>query len=215
MFELIIFDCDGVLVDTEPIAIQVLSGLLMEHGLDVDPDEVSRRSVGRSNPEIWQWFSGQLGRPLPQDFMERNDAKALEQFRLHVKPQPGVTAAVEYLAGAGIPMSVASNGPIEKMQVTLGGTGLMAYFGERLFSAEQVPNGKPAPDVYLLAAREMGATPSRCLVVEDSFPGAQAGLAAGMTVMGYCPDGDIWGLEQLGVETFADMKLLPGLIGLR
>ena len=126
---------------------------------------------------------------------------------------PGVVDAVRCLTTAGVPICVDSSGTLEKMVVTLGVTGLAGYFCDKVFSVSQVARGKSSPDIYLLAAGQMGIPPSRCAVIEDSFPGAQGGLAASMTVPGYCSDGDIWGLESLGIQTFNDMNGLPGLLG--
>ena len=100
------------------------------------------------------------------------------------------------------------------MNVTLGVTGLARYFGDRVFSATAVPNGKPAPDLFLLAAQRMGVSPEECVVIEDSLHGVQAGIAAGMTVFGYCPKEDIWDLKGLGIRTFNHMDNLIGLLGL-
>ena len=211
---LVIFDCDGTLVDTEPIDSEVISTLLKELGLDVGPEEVGRRTVGLSDPEIWAEFEPAIGRPIPPNVLARHEAMINDGFEQRLLPVPGAVYAVQRLASAGVPVCVASNGYLKKMEVTLGVTGLAGYFGEHVFSKTQVARGKPAPDLLLYAARRMGAPPAGCVVVEDSRPGVQAAVAAGMEVLGYCPGGDAWGLGPLGARTFDDMHKLPSLLGL-
>ena len=211
---LVIFDCDGTLVDTEPIDSEVISVLLKDLGLDIEPEEVGRRTIGLSDPEIWAEFEPELGGPIPHDILARHEAMINDGFKQRLLPMPGVVDAVKRLAGAGIPVCVASNGYLKKMEVTLGVTGLAGYFGEHLFSKTQVPRGKPAPDLLLHAAERMEVPAARCVVIEDSRPGVQAAVAAGMEVFGYCPEGDVWGLGRLGAKTFDDMSKLPSLVGL-
>ncbi|MBT44703.1 MAG: HAD family hydrolase [Deltaproteobacteria bacterium] len=213
-YDLVIFDCDGVLVDTEPIRDEVVSFLLNESGLQVSPEEVARRSTGLADAVMWKMFQADLGSPLPVDILDRHLSMEEERYRIDLQPMPGAVEAVGHLVAAGMPVCVASNGTLERMEVTLGVTGLAGYFGNHVFGISQVDHGKPAPDIYLLAAQRMGVSPSRCAVIEDSRLGAEAGLAAGMTVLGYCPHEDLWGLEKLGVQTFSDMSVLAGLVGL-
>jgi len=212
-FDLVIFDCDGVLVDTETINNEVISQLLNEAGLEMSPEEVARRTTGLAYSEMWEMFEDEVPGSLPVDIEEQQLTLESERFRKELLPIPGAVETVRCLGAAGMPMCVASNGTREKMVVTLEVTGLAGYFGDKFFGVNQVAHGKPAPDIYLLAARKMGVPPNRCVVIEDSYPGAQAGLAAGMTVLGYCPNKDIWGLEGLGIQTFSDMNVLPELLG--
>ena len=213
-FDLVIFDCDGDLVDTETINNEVISQLLKEAGLEMSPDEVARRTTGLAYSEMWEMFEDEVPGSLPADIEEQQLTMESERFRKELLPIPGAVETVRCLGAAGMPMCVASNGTREKMVVTLEVTGLAGYFGDKFFGVNQVAHGKPAPDIYLLAAQKMEVSPSRCVVIEDSYPGAQAGLAAGMTVLGYCPNKDIWGLEGLGIQTFSDMNVLPELLGL-
>ena len=212
-FDLVIFDCDGVLVDTETINNEVISQLLNEAGQEMSPEEVARRTTGLAYSDMWEMFEGEVPGSLPVDIEEQQLTLESERFRKELLPISGAVETVRCLGAAGMPMCVASNGTREKMVVTLEVTGLSGYFGDKFFGVNQVAHGKPAPDIYLLAAQQMGVPPSRCVVIEDSYPGAQAGLAAGMTVLGYCPDKDIWGLEGLGIQTFSDMNVLPELLG--
>ena len=211
--DLVIFDCDGVLVDTERVNNEDISILLKDAGLELTPEEVGRRTTGLAYSEMWEMFRDEVGNPFPADILERQLGMELERLRKELLPMPGAVEAVSHLAAAGMPMCVASNGTREKMEVTLEVTSLAGYFGDKFFGVDQVAHGKPGPDIYLLAAQKMGVPPNRCVVIEDSYPGAQAGLAAGMTVMGYCPNKDIWGLENLGSHTFSDMNVLPDLLG--
>ena len=213
-FDLVIFDCDGVLVDTETINNEVISRLLREDGLEMSPEEVARRTTGLAYSEMWEMFDDEVPGSLPVDIEEQQLTLEAERFRKELLPMPGAVEAVRCLGAAGMPMCVASNGTREKMVVTLEITGLAGNFGDDFFGVDQVAHGKPAPDIYLLAAQKMGVPPSRCVVIEDSYPGAQAGLAAGMTVLWYCPNKDIWGLEGLGIQTFSDMNVLPELLDL-
>ncbi len=212
-FDLVIFDCDGVLVDTETINNEVISQLLNEAGLEMSPDEVATRTTGLAYSEMWEMFEDEVPGSLAVDIEEQQLTLESERFRKELLPMPGAVETVRCLSDAGMPMCVASNGTREKMVVTLEVTGLAGYFGDKFYGVDQVAYGKPAPDIYLLAAQNMGVPPSRCVVIEDSYPGAQAGLAAGMTVLGYCPNKDIWGLEGLGIQTFSDMNSLPELLG--
>ncbi len=212
-FDLVIFDCDGVLVDTETINNEVISHLLKEAGLAMSPDEVARRTTGLAYSEMWEMLEDEVPGLLPADVLDQQLAREVERFKTELLPIPGALEAVRCLMAAGMPMCVASNGAREKMEITLEVTGLIGYFGDKFFGVNQVVHGKPAPDIYLLAAQEMGVPPNRCVVIEDSYPGAQAGLEAGMTVLGYCPNEDIWGLEALGIQTFNEMNVLPELLG--
>ena len=213
-FKQVIFDCDGVLVDSEPIDDEVVSVVLKEQGLYVEPDGVARRSKGLSDADMWTLFESEFGLPFPKDMMDRLEVLRKEIFKQRLQAMPGVISVVRKLVDMGVPICVASSGTLEKMEVTLGVTGLARYFGDRVFSATMVANGKPAPDLFLLAAQRMGVSPKECVVIEDSHSGVRAGLAAGMTVFGYCPSGDMWNLKELGIKTFADMDDLIGLLGL-
>lgn len=211
MIDLLIFDCDGVLVDSEPIANRVFAEALAEIGLEVSVPEMYADFVGRSMSYCMEVVEARLGRPVPKDFVAQLQERTFAAFEDEgLPPTDGI---VEALDAISIPMCVASSGEIEKMRHTLGLTGLLPRFEGRLFSATQVARGKPAPDIYLFAASSMGVQPNRCVVVEDSPAGAQAGLAAGMTVFGYCAHTPVESLSRLGVHrTFADMRELPALL---
>jgi len=211
----VIFDCDGVLVDSEPLACASFSRAIKAEGLDWSIEETMRRVMGLSLKTSLDICEAELGRKLPADFLERMQAVTYQTFRdAPLQAVPGVKDAVTALQAAGLDTCVASSGAPEKMRFTLGLTGLWDLFDGRIFSASQVSRGKPFPDLFLHAAIRMNVQPFDCIVVEDSVPGVQAARAAGMKALAYAgepyADGDA--LRQAGGEVFDDMKRLPGLV---
>ncbi len=148
-FDLVIFDCDGVLVDTERINNEVISQLLKEAGLEMPPDEVARRTTGLAYSEMWDMLEDEVPGSLPADVLEQQMIREAERFKTELLPIPGALETVRHLASAGMPMCVASNGAREKMETTLEVTGLIGYFGDKFFGVDQVAHGKPEPDIYL------------------------------------------------------------------
>ena len=181
-FDLVIFDCDGVLIDSEPIANRVLTERLRVAGLELSPDEVMRRFVGRTRAGCLALAAELLSRELPPAFAQDWDAALFEAFEKELRPIDGVA---EVLDGLALPFCVASNSSPDRMRVSLGASGLLPRFAGRTFSSAEVARPKPAPDLFLHAAKTLGAAPSRCAVVEDTPTGARAGVAAGMTVFGF------------------------------
>lgn len=213
---LIIFDCDGVLVDTESVANRCFSAALNREGLAWDVPETMRRLIGRSLASCVAIVEAELGRALPAGFVERLQEETFAAFvRERVGAVPGVVAAIDALEAAGHRTCVASSGEHGKMRLTLGGAGLWERFDGRIFSATQVARGKPFPDLFLLAARDMGAVPSDCVVVEDAVAGTQAAIAAGMRALCYAgaPYADRDGMAAAGGTLFDDMRQLPILVG--
>ena len=210
-FDLVIFDCDGVLIDSEPIANVVLSRQLGTVGIRMSPDEVMRTFVGKSRDTCIAMAGEMHGSVMPADFGERWDEAFHEALVREVKPVEGVP---ELLGTLRIPYCVASNGEPMHMELGLSAAGLMPFVKGRLFSAKQVAKPKPAPDVYLHAARTMGAAPGRCAVVEDTSTGVKAGIAAGMTVFGFVggPQSDAATLRELGAKPFRHMSELRALL---
>ncbi len=180
--ELIIFDCDGVLVDSEIIACRVLSRELNALGLPLTPKDCLDAFTGITMAAVMTRIEEMLGRPPPDDFEDTLQRKDFEAFKTELRPVPGVKAMLPRLT---VPRCIASSGAVAKMRLTLTTTGLLSSFEPHLFSAQMVEHGKPAPDLFLYAAERMGAEPSRCVVIEDSAAGIQAGLAAGMRVLGF------------------------------
>lgn len=211
-FDLVIFDCDGVLVDSEPIANRVLCERLDAIGLRIGPAEVMSRFVGRTRDGCLTLAAELLGRPLPARFGQDWDAALFDALRREVRPVRGVEEAIRSLA---IPVCAATNGTRERVCLTLESAGLMPLFDGRIFCAGDVAHPKPAPDLFLHAARTMGAAPSRCAVVEDTVTGTRAGIAAGMTVFGYAggAHSDAGALAREGATAFDDMGRLASLIG--
>lgn len=214
---LVIFDCDGVLVDTEHVANQLLVRVLAEDGFYVTQQESRRLFVGRSIESIVRHVEESIGRILRPDWASYVRDETLKAFaKGEIKAVPGVETVIRLLIDRGIPCCVASSGKLEKMRFTLGATNLLPLLKNVLFSAEQVTHGKPAPDLFLYAAHEMGHPPHACVVVEDSVPGVQAAVAAGMRVLGYAgdPHTDAQALKAAGAQVFQDMRELPALLGL-
>jgi HAD superfamily hydrolase (TIGR01509 family) len=209
---LVIFDCDGVLVDSEPIANRVLAQALCEIGLETTLESSLRDYMGRSWSACVEIFEARLGRPLPPGFEAGFVARSEAALRAELLPVPGIHEA---LARIATPTCVASSGRHEKMRVTLGVTGLLERFEGRIFSSSEVARAKPWPDLFLHAAARMGAAPATCAVVEDSPRGVEAGVAAGMRVLGYAARTDAAELSRAGAEPFTDMRLLPDLLAER
>ena len=206
-----------MLVDSEPISNRVLAGLLSEIGLPMTPEESVERFMGRSWKTVEAYARAALGEPLPDGFRRRYLDAMFAEFETQLAPVPGVVAALDAIT---LPVCVASSGSHEKMRFTLGRTGLLDRFTQpassartghrRIFSAAEVEHGKPAPDLFLHAAAEMGWEPSACAVVEDSPAGVEAALAAGMTALGYA--GRTPPERLRGARVFGDMAELPALL---
>jgi HAD superfamily hydrolase (TIGR01509 family) len=212
-FDLVAFDCDGVLVDSEPVTCGVLADMLCELGWRVSLEETMRLFVGRLVRDEIGMIARHAGKPVPDDFYAQFVARRNAALEAGIDPVRNIHAAVEALTSAGTPFCVASGADRAKMQLTLGKTGLLPYFDGKLFSGMEVARTKPAPDVYLLAAETMGVPPSRCVVIEDTPTGIAAGLAAGMTVFGYAERMDPQRLLEAGAAlVFDDMAQLPALV---
>lgn len=186
--ELIIFDCDGVLVDSEPLANQVMADYLNEQGLPCTRMQASTRFVGLSFASIRKSIQIEDGVTLPATFEQEVMRRDLEVFKTNLKAINGVADVLTSLALA---KCVASSGNHGKIRNSLTLTDLLDHFGHNIFSATDVVHGKPAPDLFLHAARNMGALPKNTIVIEDSLVGVQAGVAAGMRVFGFLGGGHI------------------------
>jgi len=154
-----------------------------------------------------------LDHAAPENFLHDLQARTFAAFKTELRATPGIEQTLDALDAVGLPYCVASSGDHEKMNTTLGITGLLPRFAGRIFSVTQVAHGKPAPDIYLFAAAQMNAVPSSCAVVEDTPPGVRAGVAAGMTVFGFCAFTPAEKLRAAGAQqTFDDMQRLPQLL---
>jgi HAD superfamily hydrolase (TIGR01509 family) len=209
-WDTILFDCDGVLVDSEPISNRILTAMLNELGLPLSKEETMRRFVGRSMPACVAIIEEALGHPAPPDFADEFHRRTVAAFDAGLVVVPGVVEVLDWLPW---PACVASSGDHAKLRATLTRTGLYARFAGRIFSALEVAHGKPAPDLFLYAAERMGARPARCAVVEDSLLGVRAGLAAGMRVYGYAGTVGARALREAGAHVvLSAMSELPTLL---
>lgn len=207
-FDLVIFDCDGVLVDSERLAIRTEAQILSGLGWPLTESEIVERFVGRSAAYMHGEIERHLGRRV--DWEAEFEPRYQEVFARELVPVPGIVGALEQITAL---TCVASSGSHEKMAFTLGLTGLFDRFDGRIYSADQVDRGKPAPDIFLYAADQMGVPPGRCAVVEDSVSGVTAGLAAGMAVFAFA--GGVTTASALSVDgavVFEDMWALPAML---
>lgn len=184
-WDLVVFDNDGVLVDSERLGNRVLADLLTECGFPITFDDCVHRFMGGTLAGTRSAVEAESGTPLPDDFEDRYHETLFAVFRSSLQPVAGVEAAIEALQRSGTPICVASSARHEKIKVSLSTVGLFDRFDGRVFSAQDVSRGKPAPDLFLFAATESGVSPERCVVVEDSPAGVRGAKAAGMTVVGY------------------------------
>jgi HAD superfamily hydrolase (TIGR01509 family) len=213
--QLVIFDCDGVLVDSETLSNEVLARALTDQGLPTTLAQSRRDYLGLLLSEIDSRARAKLGRPLAPDWIERYERDRTTAFRRELRAVPGVAEAVRRIQAAGVAVCVASQGKLEKTRLSLQLTKLDPLFGDEvLFSASSVPRGKPHPDLFLHAAQTMAAEPARCAVIEDTPSGVTAAVAAGMRALGYAADSDPAALRQAGAEVFEAMEELSGLLGL-
>lgn len=210
----VLFDCDGVVIDSEPPTFDLLAEDLSQRGLTLSHAEMERLFLGGTIERVGK-IARELGGDIPDDwvpyFYDRLYARLAEGAPLI----PGVLGVFEALDAAGVPYAIGSNGTGRKMEITIGQhPDLARRLQGRLFSGVDLKMLKPAPDLYLHAARALGADPARCVVIEDSATGARAARAAGMRCMGYAPTGATAALLAEGAEPFARMADLPGLLGI-
>ncbi len=181
--DLVIFDCDGVLVDSEPIINRAHAEILTACGYPIAPEDLAERFCGMADPEMLDIVEREWGRALPASYGERVGAIIEHGFRHSLVAIPGIAETLDSLP---MPFCVASSSSPQQLHRKLELTGLLVRFGEKLFSAAMVARGKPAPDLFLYAAQRLGAAPGHCLVVEDSPAGIEAARAAQMTPIGFC-----------------------------
>ena len=207
--ELVIFDCDGVLVDSEPLSNRILAERLTAIGLPTTTEESIQDYMGRSWKTDQEIIERRLGRPLPDGWVDAYHAAVIAAFATELEPVAGIAAALDAIA---LPSCVASSSAHPRIRAALEATGLLERFDGRIFSATDVEHGKPAPDLFLHAAAEMGVAPERCVVVEDAPPGAEAGRRAGMDVLGYAGLTAPELLAAEGARVFSSMAELPALL---
>jgi HAD superfamily hydrolase (TIGR01509 family) len=186
--ELVIFDCDGVLVDSERLSAEVLTALMAEAGIDITPKQFREDFLGRSFPAAAALCENRTGKRLPRGFQQLYRKRLLERMQEELAPMPGVGAV---LAGMTAPYCLATSSSPERLETSLRATGLAGYFANRRFTASEVEKGKPAPDLFLHAAHRMGGRPETSLVIEDSEMGILAARAAGMEVWQFTGGGHV------------------------
>ncbi|WP_328359448.1 HAD family hydrolase [Streptomyces sp. NBC_00445] len=211
-YDLVIFDNDGVLVDSEPISNRLLAAYLTELGHPTSYEDSLRDYMGAAMHRVHDLVEERTGRRLPADFDDVFHARVFAAFERELKPVDGAVGVLEKLAGGGVPYCVASSGSHERIRVGHRATGLDRWFDDgRIFSSEDVGRGKPAPDLFLYAAERMGVAPERCVVVEDSPLGVEAAVAAGMDVYGFTAMTPVARLSG-ATHVFAGMGELAGLL---
>jgi HAD superfamily hydrolase (TIGR01509 family) len=212
---MVIFDCDGVLVDSERISNDVLARMLSDEGLPTTVEQARRDYQGLLLGEIVDDVEARLGRSLPLGWVARYERERGEVFRRELRSVPGAREVVARATDANLKVCVASQGKLEKTRLSLDLTGLRQLFPDTaLFSAHSVPRGKPHPELFLHAAHEMGVQPAGCVVIEDTPSGVTAAVSAGMRVFGYAADSDASALRAAGAEIFHSHDELPRLLGL-
>ncbi|MPL85452.1 6-phosphogluconate phosphatase [bioreactor metagenome] len=210
----VLFDCDGVLVDSEPATFALIQSDFAAHGLTMEIPALEDLFIGGTIEGVAEQGRA-LGARLPADWVERYYPRLYARLRAGTPLMPGVATLLARLDAEGIPFAVGSNGRGAKMEATLGQhPKIRARLEGLLFSGQDLGCPKPAPDLYLHAARALGADPARCVVIEDSATGARAAKAAGMRCLGYAPQGENPRLAAAGAEIFTDMAQVPALIGL-
>ncbi len=217
-YEAVLFDCDGVLVDSEGITNEVLRVMLKERGWSLSSHECMDIFLGRAVKDLQARIEHHTAQPLTQEWMQQFRDRRDQALQAELVAIPNAVQAVQQIHGDyGARIACASGADRGKVELQLNKVGLMTFFEGRIFSGHEVPRSKPHPDVYLAAAAALGLAASACAVVEDTITGARAGLAAGATVLGYCPSGAGYStaqqLRELGVQQiFTDMAHLPAML---
>ncbi|WP_073956788.1 HAD family phosphatase [Thalassospira sp. TSL5-1] len=185
----VLFDCDGVLVNSEPISLSTLVDVLVHFGAPLSVEDVARLFTGRSSAAPIQYIFDQTGRDVNAEFKPYFYEKLFARYETELRKIDGIDGVLAALKARGIPFCISSSSSVQRLETTMRLTGLGPWFEGRIYSADFVANGKPAPDLFLYAAQDMGFAPENCLVVEDSVAGAQAAIAAGMTCWGFVGGG--------------------------
>ncbi len=210
-YKCIIFDCDGILVDSEEISAKVFKTMMQELGVDLNFKTVLEQITGTSMKENLKYFSAQLGKSLPEDFESEFRQRSYKAFKTDLKPVKGVH---ELLDKIKVPIGVASSGPVEKIKQNLETTNLRHYFGENIFSSYEIESWKPEPEIYLHAVKSMGFKPEECAVIEDSLVGVQAAKAGGFHIFALSNKKQDKAFKALGAIVFPDMPALGNLLNL-
>ena len=210
-YKCIIFDCDGVLVESEAISAKIFQQMIFELGYTIDFETVLEQITGTSMKENLNFFSEFINAELPVNFESEFRMRSYEAFKSDLKPIKGVQ---ELLNKIKIPIGVASSGPAEKIKLNLNTTKLIDFFGENIFSCYDINNWKPDPGIYLHAAKQMDFKPKECAVIEDSEVGVKAAIAGGFDVFAFTHMKNKTAFKELGVSTFSEMEELYDLLGI-
>ncbi len=208
VLKLVIFDCDGVLVDSEPLINRIEADCFAQIGAPMTAEEAIAQFKGKTVEQVASALESRLGRPLSAEFVYDWAMSTAFGLTQHLHAVPGVQSVIERVRAAGAAVCVASQSPLPRVVLSLHTTGLHRYFGENVFTASMVPNPKPAPDLFLHAAQRMGVSPQEAVVIEDSPSGVLAARAAGMRVYAYAADEDAGALERAGARVFYSMDEL-------
>jgi len=211
MIKCIIFDCDGVLVDTEKIGNGILLSMAAEHGFKMEIEEAYRDFNGRNLKDCFRHIEEAIDKKLPESFEADYRQKSFEAFKTEAKPMEGVLSFIEKL---NIAYCVASSGPVEKIRLNLEVAGLLDKFEGKIFSSYQINSWKPEPGIFLHAAKEMGFAVKDCIVLEDSKAGVKAGMQGGFKVYGFANGYNNADLEEEGAVLFESYKVLSAILGL-
>jgi HAD superfamily hydrolase (TIGR01509 family) len=209
---LVIFDCDGVLVDSEPVANRMVAGAVAALGWPITSAEAERLFLGMTLTDMVPVIERHIGRALPADWRPALMQLLVEALEREAEPVPGALEALRGVSALRVPWRIASNSSHEEMRAKFGRLGIAALVAGRVHSHRDVDRGKPAPDLFLAAAAAEGVAPEACVVIEDSPPGVQAAAAAGMACLGFVPHGDGGALQALGAIPFGSMFDVPALV---
>ncbi|MGE0419692.1 MAG: HAD family hydrolase [Acetobacteraceae bacterium] len=213
---MVIYDCDGVLIDSEPLCDRVLADILTDLGWPMTAAESHRRFIGLSFYDVQPMVEARIGRALGPSWIDEVVERVVAVMAVEVEAVPGAADALAATTALGLPWRIASNSSHEEMAAKFHRTGLTATVAGRLHSAQDIVarggRGKPAPDIYLAAAAAQQVAPAACLVIEDSVAGVRAAIAAGMTCLGFSPDHDGARLRDLGAVPFHSMYALPDIL---
>ena len=210
-YKCIIFDCDGVLVDSEAISAKIFRKMVADLGVEIDFETVLEQITGTSMTENLKYFSEKINGGLPKDFESEFRKRSYEAFKTDLQPIKGIHALLEKI---NVPVGVASSGPVEKIKLNLTTTNLIDFFGDNIFSCYEIGSWKPEPGIYLYAAKKMGFIPEDCVVIEDSLPGVQAAKAGGFNVFCFAINKNKKTLKEHGATVFSTMKELGKLLDL-
>lgn len=209
----VLFDCDGVLADSEGLSNRVIAAEITSRGRAMTPEEAGRTFLGTALSDMKPMIEAMVG-PLPGDWIEVIKARVTAVMAAEVEAMPGAGEVLRAVAAAGLPAAVASNSSHAELDAKLNRLGFATFFGGRIYSFEDVPRPKPWPDIYLAAAAACGAAPADCVVIEDSIPGVRAGIAAGARVLGFAHEFPPERMRAEGAQPFTAMAQLPALLGL-